>query len=210
MKKIALLLSGLIATTALAQSADKILQSVEKTYLGIDQICAEYQQTFIWTMADEMNTFDGKICSDGGVKFRIENQDQIIVTNGKTLWTLNKRNKQVLIDTADKKSREHAFLHAFVEKYRSDYNAQYVGKEMLNGEAHHHLRLDAKTKDQFEKQIELWVRRSDHLITKIVQIDINENENQYLMKNIDTGVDLEDAFFVLDIPQGYEVVDLRQ
>jgi outer membrane lipoprotein-sorting protein len=210
MKTILYILALFTAASLPAQSADKILKKVEKTYLSIDRMCADYEQTFIWTLADETNTFDGRICTAGGVKFRIENQDQIIITNGTTLWTLNKRNRQVLIDTPDKRDKAPPFLRSFVQKYRRDYNAAYAGEAMLNGEKHDKLILTAKTEDQFETEIRLWVRRDDHLVTKIVQVDINENSNQYSMKNINTGVDLPASFFVLEIPEGYEVLDLRK
>jgi outer membrane lipoprotein-sorting protein len=210
MKTLLYILAFFTAASLPAQSADEILKKVEQAYLSIDRMCADYEQTFIWTLADETNTFDGRICTAGGTKFRIENQDQIIVTNGTTLWTLNKRNQQVMIDTADKSDKEPPFLRSFVEKYRRDYNAAYAGEEMLNGEKHDKLILTAKTEDQFETEIRLWVRRDDHLVTKIVQVDINENINQYLMQNINTAVDLPAFYFVLEIPEGYQVVDLRQ
>lgn len=210
MKRI--LLTVLILCLALpvwAASAEDIIKEVQKTYTSIKEVAAEYQQNFVWEMAGESVENEGKIWAKDGSKFRIDNQDQTIVTDGKTLWTLSKVNKQVMIDEYNRNSRDNPFIRSFMDDYLNNYKASLMGQEKIDDRDHYVLELVAINPDEFNRKVTIWVDSKTNYMTRIVQTDINGNKRIYTFSNIQTGVDLNDDLFEMDIPEGYEAVDMR-
>jgi outer membrane lipoprotein-sorting protein len=195
--------------SGLAQEAEKIVKKMYDTYESIDQICAEYTQTFRWKLADEVHTVKGNICAKDDDKFRVETDKQIIATNGKTLWTLSKPNQQVIIDRGENKESKYPVLKSFIENYRNNYIPEYIDKETVQGKKCHHLKLMAKTDDQFNRTIDIWVDEDTWFMLKALQTDINGNESIYEIYNMNTDPDLKNDYFTLEIPEGMEVVDMR-
>jgi outer membrane lipoprotein-sorting protein len=192
-----------------AASADEIIKEVQKKYTSIKKVTADYQQNFVWEMAGESVENEGKIWAKDGSKFRIDNQDQTIVTDGKTLWTLSKVNKQVMIDEYNRNTRDNPFIRSFMDDYLDNYKATLVREEKIDGRDHSVLELDAINPDEFNRKVTIWVDNKTHYMTRIIQTDINGNKRIYTFSDIQTGVDLDDDLFEMEIPQDYETVDMR-
>jgi chaperone LolA len=202
---ITIILGVLMGGQVLAQDAEEILERVQDRLESINAICADYEQTFHWELAGETNVVSGTVCVKEGIQFRIENPDQIIVTDGNTLWTLSHTNRQVVIDQTENNTPENPFLTSFLEKYNRQYNSKRMGEtdDTIT------VLLTARTEDVFQRKIELTIEKSSSLITRVVQTDVNDNQSIYELKNIDTDPDLTAAAFTLDIPEGYKVSDMR-
>jgi len=211
-KRFFICLTLLIAATAMplrAQNADAILSKVKQKYQGLKQVCAEFQQTFHWKMADETQVTKGSLCTQNGVQFRIEMQDQTIVTDGVTLWTLSRANQQVMIDHAANGKENNPFLSAFIEKYFKNYRAGLAGEETLQNVPHYHLLLTALSEDEFERTLELWVNKSTMIMSRIKLVDVNGNDSIYEVTSLNLKPTLSDQDFILTVPEGFETVDLR-
>lgn len=194
---------------ASAQDAAQVLSRVQKKYESLKNVCADFTQTFEWKLANETQTFKGQVCTRNGVQFRVENNDQTIITDGKTIWTMPRNANQVIIDDAAESPEDNPFLKSFLQNYMDNYKAEYLGQETLAGAAHDHLRLTAKSEDEFAKTIEVWVDQKSSLMSKIKQIDVNDNVSTYEVSNVNIDAQLTDASFRPEIPADYEVVDLR-
>ncbi len=192
-----------------AQDAEQILKQIQKTYEAMKNVCAEFKQTFYWKLADETQEFSGKVCTRNGVQFRIETEDQIIITDGNTIWTVSHTNKQVMIDDASEGTEDNPFLKTFLRNYVENYRARFIEETKLNEVPHFVIELQAKNEDEFARTIKLWVDKRTYWMTKIVQIDINDNTSTYEVRNIDVNAKLTDAMFQLKPPSGYQVVDMR-
>ncbi|NIA29106.1 MAG: hypothetical protein GWP06_04230 [Actinobacteria bacterium] len=209
-KKVVLLfiLFCFVVSPAFAQDAGKVINQVQKKYESLKGICAEFTQTFTWKLVDETQVVKGKICVKDGVQFDIDTKDQRIISDGKTIWTVNKVNKQVIVDNASNKTEDNPFLKDFLDKFVKNYSAKIIKKE--GGKSRQiHITLTSKTQDEFIRRVELWVNSKTNLISKIEQIDVNGNSTLYQVKNINTKVVLSPKDFKLDLPQGYELIDLR-
>jgi outer membrane lipoprotein-sorting protein len=194
---------------ARGQSAEEIIKRVKQRHEAIKQVCADFTQTFHWKMADETQTTKGSICAENGIKFKIENQDQLIVTDGKTIWTQNKMNKQLMIDYAGNSAEDNPLLQSFFKKYIEEYQAELLGNDKIGEIAYYHLKLSAKSDDQFVHELELWVNQKTFYLYKVKQEDVNGNSTVYEVENINPNVQLSDDSFTLTAPEGYEVIDLR-
>jgi len=199
----------LISLPLRAQTANSILTKVKQKYETLNQICAEFRQTFHWKMAGETQITDGKLCTAGGIKFRIEMQDQTIVCDGVTLWTLSKSNQQVLVDNAANGKESNPFLKSFIDKYFKNYKAQLLAEETIDGVPHHHLLLTANTEDEFERSLELWIDKTTQIMRRIKQVDANGNDSIYDVIKLNQLPKLSEQDFKMVVPEGYETVDLR-
>lgn len=199
-----MLVLGLLSTLAGKEKSPRdILKDVRDEYQSFETVCAEYTQTFHWTLANEIRETNGKICTKNGEKFRINTSDQLIVTNGKTLWTVNKMNNQVLIDHANG-DQDNPFLKSFYDTYLNHYHAEFCSENEENV----CIILTAKQEGEFNKQVKLWVDHKD-LIRKIERTDINENRTVFEIISIDTDVPLPADTFVYEPEPDQEIIDLR-
>ena len=205
---IPLLVLALTAAAA-AQSADELLSRIQKKYEAMKNVCADFTQTFNWELAGESQVFSGRLCTRNGEQFRIETSDQLIITDGKTVWTMPRGNNQVIIDDASENGDTNPFLKSFLRNFRENYRSELVGVETIAGAPHQHIRLIARSDDEFAKEVEIWVDQKSLLMSKIKQLDLNGNSSTYEVNNIDQNAQLTDAVFRPEIPAGYEVVDMR-
>jgi outer membrane lipoprotein carrier protein len=104
-----LLMLGLVATSALAQTpaapeksdpeAKKLLDRVRKKYEGYKTLEAAFSLV-IEMPSQPKETQKGTVGQDGK-KFRLEMTDQTIVSDGATTWIYLKKNNEVQISNAD-------------------------------------------------------------------------------------------------------------
>ena len=192
-----------------AQKAKDIIDDVQKKYEDIDNFSASFNQIETFKLTGSKNITSGKIYIKNGEKYRFESEDQKIITDGKTIWTYNGINKQVLIDKLTPGSG--ALLpRDILFKYPKEYYATLLGTEKEKGKKMYKLRLDPKedTKN-FIKAIKLWVENKSWLIKKIETMDVNGNTTAFELTAIDIKTKLPDSLFQLEITKDMHVVDMR-
>ncbi len=199
-----LLLSALVV--AADREAEKILENVQEAYEKLDDVCSDFTQTFYWKLTDERQVVSGHICAKDGDKFKIETPEQLIVTDGDVLWTLDKTTKQVIIDYAENATNDNPFIKNFMDKYINEYDAQ-IGDAAESGTSH--VILTSKTGEHFVSRIQLWINNRSDLISKIIQEDLNDNTTTFEMTNLDTDVKLASSEFNFKVPSDAQVIDMR-
>jgi len=207
-KLTALLVLGM-AVIAAAQTASDLLGKIQKKYESMKNVCADYTQTFHWELANETQVFTGRLCTHNGVQFKIENNDQTIITDGKTIWTMPHGNNQVIIDDASKNAGDNPFLKSFLQNYVDNYRSELLAPETIAGAPHYHIRLTARSEDEFNREVEIWADQKSLMMNRIKQTDQDGNSSVYEIKNVDLNANLSDATFKPVIPEGYEIVDMR-
>jgi chaperone LolA len=190
------------------KESEEIIKKLKDRYNKLESFVADYNQTFHWKLADNVHQQSGKIWLKGKDKFKIETEDQLIISDGKTIWTYSRFNNQVIIDNVNK-SEEVSLPGDLFLKYSEQYNSDYVRNEKIDDEDCYLINLKAKTEDIFIKSMRIWISRKKSIPMKIEQIDINGNVNTYLLKNINIDEKLNDNFFVFKVIDTVEVIDMR-
>lgn len=199
----------LVAPVAHADEAGDIIKKVREKYNNLNSLKADFEQIFSWELAGETQEVSGKIYLKSGNKYRIETEDQLIVTNGKTVWTYSETNNQVVIDLLNK-SPENPLPKDLLFEYSEEYIPHLVGTATIDKRKVYVLNLVPRDKDAFIKSMKIWVDTSDWFTRKIEQVDINDNINTYHVSNIEENIDLNDSLFNFKTPKDAEVVDLRE
>ncbi len=209
MKLTTIFLILLFTATGWSQSAEDIVEGIQERYEDLENFAANFVQIEKFLITGAKNEISGQIYVKGGVKYRLETEDQTIVTDGITVWTYSVFNNQVLIDRA-KKDDGAMLPRDLLFKYPRDYYATLLDEVEYNGEDHYILKLDPKEDTHgFIKSMKIWVNGDNYLISKIEYTDFNDNTSLFEIKKIITNKSLSDSFFKFQTPEWADVIDLR-
>ncbi|MDP4220216.1 MAG: hypothetical protein Q8916_06680 [Bacteroidota bacterium] len=108
----------LLSSASWAQTADEMAKELEKLYSQGEGT------TISFTLDGEKNSLT---FASGSGKFRIENPRDLIISDGTTIWHLDKTKKEVVLDKADSKSGSLSNVQELV-KFSSNYSGTLTKK----------------------------------------------------------------------------------
>lgn len=188
--------------------AESIVSALQKKYDDVKDISISFVQNVQFAVTQNTQTFSGTLVMKKGNKYRIEMEQQTIVTDGTTVWTFNKANNQVFVDKY--KNDPQSFSPDKILTNLSDnYTAEILGKEKHGDHDLTILKLLPKKSRMNIKWMKVWVDTDSWTMKKIQVFDASENLWTYDVNDVrmDTGV--ADTQFHFDAPAGVDVIDLR-
>lgn len=189
-------------------SANDIIKKVQEKIDKVPLIEALYVQRFHWSLAGAEEEYSGKIYLGENDAFRIETPQQLIVSDGKSVWTHSDVNQQVIIDRLDPDQGNYLPRHLFIS-YKKDYAVSVAGEEAVDGRPCYHLTMTSKSRDVFIQKIDVWIDKSEWLTRRLSYLDVNENITDYTIKEILLKTGRKPDLFQYKEQAGVEVVDLR-
>ncbi|MFQ5797838.1 MAG: outer membrane lipoprotein chaperone LolA [Bacteroidota bacterium] len=216
MKRTSLRLILICLSTALAfhafagedLSAGDVLKRLQKRYEGIVDARVEFFQSTNFSLSRVQQTSEGTVYMKKGSKYRVQTEQQTIVTDGKTVWSYSPVTNQVLIDHYVETPRSFS-PEKFLFRAPTDYSATLLRKQKLSSGMSYVLKLVPKSDDSFIQSLKLWVEDKTWLIRRVELLDQNETETSYEVRDIVINPGIDDGKFRLDVPAGVEVVDMR-
>jgi len=197
----------IVPNLILADDSEKILSQLQKKYDGIKDATISFTQKMQFNVSKKEQTIVGKLTFKKGNKYKIEIGEQTIITDGKTVWTYSKSNKQVLVN--DYQEDEGMLTpDKIMTALPKQYTSEIIGKEKLDKLNTIVVKLQPKEKSS-HKFIQVWVDGSESLMRKIQAHHSNGNTTTYNIDEIKTNTGIPDSFFVFDAPKGVEVIDMR-
>ena len=210
-KIILMLIVGLIINTLSAISGDDagtIIKKLQKKYDGIRDASVTFSQHVQFGVTKSEQTFSGKFSMKKGNKYRIEMDQQTIITDGKSVWSFNKINNQVLIDKFKEDPKSFSPDKVLVN-VPGNYNSVLLGKEKSGEQEVSILKLTPKNEKLNLKWMKIWVDNDDWLMKKIQILDISDNLMTYTLNEIKINSDIADSAFQFVVPDSINVIDLR-
>ena len=189
-------------------SVQKILQKFHARSQNIQTLQADFQQTFHWTMVDETQTFTGTLIIGRGDRFRLQTPEQVIVSDGKTLWTYDKGKNQVLVDDAQH-SGDDLLPRKLLLKFEKNYTAVFLREEKVGGIPCYVIELTSKTDDTFIPKMTVWIDEKTYVTRRLRYTDVNENVTTYNLRKIKINQPVPESVFRYQIPKGVDVIDMR-
>ena len=209
-KNIAFLVLSFIFISMLnAADVNKIISKVQDKYDHMKYLTATFRQVESFKLTGSQTESIGKIYIADGDKYRFESEDQVIVTDGKSVWTYNAMSKQLLIDEVRENSGA-LIPRDLLFKYPQKYFATLLSESKENNKKIYLIRLDPR--DQvygYVKSIKIWVEDDAWLIHKIESTDINGNKSLYEINDQDTKSKISKDKFMFVPGEDTEVVDMR-
>ncbi len=209
MKKMIILMVVCLISISNGADVKKIVKEIQDRYEDIAYLSATFIQSEEYKLTGSRNETRGKIYVKDGIQYRLETEDQIIVTDGKSVWTYSPMNNQVLIDRV-KEGDGSLLPRDLLFKYPRDYIATLVDEQSIDGKKYYVLKLDPKEGVYgYIKTMKIWVDTKSYIISTIEYQDFNENISSFEVQQIDTRTSLPEELFHFEIKEGMEIVDLR-
>ncbi|MBC7185482.1 MAG: outer membrane lipoprotein carrier protein LolA [Calditrichaeota bacterium] len=184
-----------------------VVRKVRATFESLKTMRARFTQTFEWQLVGESQKTAGTLAAAKGDRYRIETEDQLIVTDGKTVWNFSKANKQVIVDELGK-TADAPLMRDLMLRYAEGYTAVLKGQEAIGGSDCFVVELRPKG-EEFITAVTLWVDGKLWVPLRVRQVDVNDNVNVYELQDVELNVTLPPGLFTFEPPAGAEVIDMR-
>lgn len=193
-----------------AEDVNDIIENVQETYEDMDYLSATFKQIETFKLTGSVSETIGKIYVSSGEKYRFESENQIIATDGKTVWAFNRNTNQLLIDRV----RENSSIllpRDLLFKYPKMYFATLLKTENDSGKKLYVIKMDPKEDVYgYVKSMKIWVEDDTWLIRKVETVDLRNNSSTFEITDIDTKTKLSDKLFSIHADEGVEIIDRRQ
>jgi outer membrane lipoprotein carrier protein len=190
------------------EKAEDLVAKIRQTYEKLESLKGDFEQQYTWSLAGETQVLNGTLYMKKGDRYRVETPNQMIVTDGKTVWTYSLDKKQVFVDRLEK-SKENPLPRDLMLKYTRDYKPRLLRSEKVGASDCYVIALTPQDENAFVQLVTAWIDKSTWLALRIEQTDLNDNKTVYLLKNAQRNVPLAEELFSFKIPADVEVVDMR-
>lgn len=217
MKKIILAINLVLVNISLFAQVDakakKILDNVSaktKTYSSIN---AEFAITIENKKNKTTDTQNGKLTLKG-TKYKLEVNNQIIISDSKTSWTVLKDASEVQINNVESKEKETGLNPSNIfTMHERGFKYEFAKEEkQKNGATYQIIKLypeDIKKKNYHTAVLTINKEKSQIVSIKILGKD--GTDMTYLVKSFNVNTSVPESVFVFSDKSypGYEVIDLR-
>ena len=210
----AVMLIGLVAIEGTEAPAKKITAEAitKKMQQRIDKVgglSAEFSISTYMAALDQNRESSGRLyILRKKSKLRLEQADQTIVSDGKSVWTYIPVNQQIIVMPAED-SKAGIRPDEFLFFYTSQYTHTLIGDEMIDGVVHYKLHLKANTVLADFPELRIWVDSGEWLTRRVLYADDMGSETVVQFTHIRLNPDMPSGTFTMSAPEGVEVVDLR-
>ena len=210
----AVMLIGLMAiegTEAPAKkiTAEAITKKMQQRIDKVEGLSAEFSISTYMAALDHNRESSGRLyILRKKSKLRLEQADQTIVSDGKSVWTYIPVNQQIIVMPAEA-SKAGIRPDEFLFFYTSQYTHTLIGDEMIDGVVHYKLHLKANTVLADFPELRIWVDSGEWLTRRVLYADDMGSETVVQFTHIRLNPDMPSGTFTMSPPEGVEVVDLR-
>ncbi len=206
--KIIVLLS-LLVSLVIAQDESDIIEEVQDLYEDIEYFSADFIQKEQFKLTGSENETKGKIYIKNGTEYRLETEDQIVVTDGKVVWSYSPHNNQVIVDNV-KEGDASLLPRDMLFRYPKNYFSNLLKEEKIGASKYYVLKMTPKEDIHgYIKSLKIWVNTETYLINKIEYDDLNDNTSLFQIEKMDIKSELPDSLFIFNPPPQSELIDMR-
>lgn len=209
MKAIITLLSILVSFTLYAQSkSTSLLDEVSAKTKSYKSIKADFSYTMENKQAKIHEERTGTLLLSGD-KYRLTASGQVVICDGKTIWTYIKESNEVQINLLD--TKDDSFTPSkLLSSYSSNYKSKIVKDRMQTDPNLETFELTPNAPKNFTKAL-LVVDKARKQVKTFVLYDKNGNIFTYKVAKFQTDVPVTSSDFTFDPASfpGVEIIDMR-
>ncbi|MCK4656292.1 MAG: outer membrane lipoprotein chaperone LolA [candidate division Zixibacteria bacterium] len=202
-----ILLLLLCVPQGLGNDPQEILTELQERYDKLSDLAVDFVQEVHSGVFAAVERTSGKMFLGSGDRFRVQTDEQTIVSDGKMLWVYSKENKQVTIDKVAK-SRDIVRPSDYLFTFRESYTSNLLPDTAISKVECITIQLVCEEKDEFIQQMTLYIGREDLLTHRASYVDINGNNIIIDFSNLKIDRGLPDDVFFFETPEGVEEVRL--
>ncbi|MDX1439078.1 MAG: outer membrane lipoprotein carrier protein LolA [Rubricoccaceae bacterium] len=191
----------LFAGQVCAQDAEEVAHRLQQRYRALNSIQADFLQTVGST------SLRGSL-SVRGDAFRIELPDQVLVSDGATLWSYSEQDNQVVVQDYVEDELGFSIGQLFTD-YLAVFRVTGATTASIGGVDHDVLAMVPRDAGSTVRDATLYVRSVDAVPSKVRVRDVNGTTLAFDLENVNLNPRLASDTFTFRYPQGVEVIDLR-
>jgi outer membrane lipoprotein-sorting protein len=193
--------------------AKKILDKIRKKYESYKSLEATFSLK-IELPGKKEETQKGTIAQEGDKKFRLDMDDQIIVSDGTTTWVYLKKNNEVQINDADPKDSENGFLtpKSLLKRYqKGDYTYAVTEKTTENSKLLTHIEFKPNDKKSEYSKLRVSVDEKASSIQSVKAFGKDGSRYTFSISKLTPNKKFAADHFTFDTKKypGVKVEDLR-
>jgi chaperone LolA len=186
-----------VFTTIIAQEPDEKLKLLQNKFETINDLTVDVVQK-----SGGAEVLSGKLSYKKNNKFNLDLKNNLIVSDGISIWNFNKKEKKVIINNVDESDPSFFSFNTFVYEYPSKCN---ITSEQ-NGEV---LVLTPKANSDLNfVKAQLWINQ-DNLVSKVTLEGTGAGSTEVIFLNYKLNQDITDSQFKFIPPEGSSIIDLR-
>jgi len=191
---------------------EKVLEKIEAKQKDLTDLQADVIQTTSTREQKDFETVTGQIILKVPGRFSIhykEPAEQVIVSNGKSVWIYTPELKQVVEQNVRPENREYILLQPgqSVKFIRENYSVVLAGNETVDARDCWILKLTPKNSGPETSTLCIWMDVRDCVPVKTAASDASGTTVTSLFKNIRTNKGVGDKLFEFNVPDGVEVIN---
>lgn len=144
-----------------------------------------------------------------GEKYHVTVPNQEMISDGKTMWTYMKNNKEVQVANYNPGEMTMSPAKLFSGSYAKDFNYTYAGQQTVNGKVVDIVYLTPKAAKTF-KSVTILIDQTGMVMSGSVE-EKNGNYYTYSLSGVQANAASSDALYTFNAKAypGVEVIDLR-
>ena len=186
------------ATTFSQNDADKVMMDLQSKFDTIKDLSVEFTQS-----ANGKSKLAGMLFIKKENKLRIDTKNLIIVTDGTTSWSYNKKENKVIISNYDENDPGVFSINELVYDLPADSDI-----ELSDDKGQNVLTLTPNSYEYSFDSVKLWLGE-DNLINKVVLNDAAMGKVEVKFSNYQLNQNLKDSEFSFTPPEGSRIIDIR-
>jgi outer membrane lipoprotein carrier protein len=201
-------LQFLVCEVLYPQDVEEIVAKLQKKYESVRDLSASFTQNVRFGVTQSTQSFEGRLWLKKNNKYRIEMDQQTIVTDGNSVWTYSSITGQVFIDNF-RDDPKAMTPERFLATAPKDFQASMLSKERLDGKEVVVVKFIPRERKSTIQSMKIWVTTSDWLMVKVEVLDAGETVTTYSVKELRLNSGISDTLFQFVPPPEAEVIDLR-
>jgi len=200
---------NLVAQSTYDPKALEVLEAMSNKYKSIPAFTASIKSTLLNESEGIKEESKGDITVKGQ-KYYLTMDDQVIINDGKTVWTYLAAANEVNIDNyyADEDEISPTKIY---DAYKKGHKYLYIGEATEGGVLCNVVDLSPEKRDAQFFRIRLNISKKDFSLVSWTMYDKTGNKYTYLITKFTPNAKIEDSFFSFDPKKypGVEIIDLR-
>ncbi|MGB3542889.1 MAG: outer membrane lipoprotein carrier protein LolA [Rubrivirga sp.] len=193
--------SVLFSGPALAQSPEAVARQLQERYGALETLRA----SFVQTAGGQRLEGTLSVRRDA---FRLDLGNQVLVTDGGTLWSYSRDDEQVVVQDYEPARVGFSVGQLFTD-YLEVFRVTAASRATIGGVRHDVLTLRPRQSGSSVRDATLYVRSSDAVPTRVRVHDTSGSTLAFDLRDVERNVSLPASTFRFSAPAGTEVVDLR-
>lgn len=187
------------AFTAFSQNnADKVVKELQSKFDKIKDLSVEFTQ-----LDNGKSKLAGMLFIKKENKLRINTKNLIIVSDGKTSWSYNKKENKVIISSYDENEPSVFSMRELVYDLPAESDI-----EISNDNGQRVLKLTPNSYEYNFNNVSIWLSE-DSLINKVILKDAAMGKVEVKFYNYNLNQNLIDSEFSFTPPEGSRIIDIR-